>query len=150
MIVVWLSLTVPRVCLQFVIMVFPDHTHYFPQRQKSDRPQCIFTFARLTMLQLTNILLFWCHLKVKRRHSLYVHYISSMFFKDDEVKAICKIFYHIFWTMEKLHFETFIKVYAVVYEECKVKYILKWVSFGNKDCTKELKLECAYFLGQTS
>ena len=28
-IVVWLFLSVPRVCLQFVIVVFPDHTHYF-------------------------------------------------------------------------------------------------------------------------
>ena len=26
-IVVWLILTMPRVCLQFVIVVFPDHTH---------------------------------------------------------------------------------------------------------------------------
>ena len=26
-IVVWLFLTIPRVCLQFVIVVFPDHTH---------------------------------------------------------------------------------------------------------------------------
>ena len=31
-----------------------------------------------------------------------------------------------------------------------VKYVLKRVSFGSKDYTKELKLECAYFLGQTS
>ena len=30
------------------------------------------------------------------------------------------------------------------------KYVLKKVFFGSKDCTKELKLECAYFLGQTS
>ena len=30
------------------------------------------------------------------------------------------------------------------------KYVLKRVSLGSKDCTKELKLECAYFLGQTS
>ena len=29
-------------------------------------------------------------------------------------------------------------------------YILKRVSFESKDCTKELKLKCAYFLGQTS
>ena len=29
MIVVWLFLTVPWVCLQFVILVFTDHTHYF-------------------------------------------------------------------------------------------------------------------------
>ena len=32
----------------------------------------------------------------------------------------------------------------------KTKYVLKRVSFGSKDCSKELKLECAYFLGQTS
>ena len=31
-----------------------------------------------------------------------------------------------------------------------VKYVLKRVSFGSKDCIEELKLECAYFLGQTS
>ena len=28
-IVVWLFLAVPWVCLQFVIVVFADHTHYF-------------------------------------------------------------------------------------------------------------------------
>ena len=27
MIVVWLFLTIPQVCLQFVIVLFPDHTH---------------------------------------------------------------------------------------------------------------------------
>ena len=26
---VWLFLRMPCVCLQFVIVVFPDHTHYF-------------------------------------------------------------------------------------------------------------------------
>ena len=30
-IVVCLFLRMPRVCLQFVIMVFPDHTHYFKE-----------------------------------------------------------------------------------------------------------------------
>ena len=30
------------------------------------------------------------------------------------------------------------------------KYVLKRVSFGSKDCTKELQLEGAYVLGQTS
>ena len=30
------------------------------------------------------------------------------------------------------------------------KYFLKRVSFGSKECTQELKPECAYFLGQTS
>ena len=33
--------------------------------------------------------------------------------------------------------------------EMRTKYVLKRVSFGSKDCIKELKLECAYFLGQT-
>ena len=28
-IVVWLFLTVSRICLQFVIVVFPHHAHYF-------------------------------------------------------------------------------------------------------------------------
>ena len=28
-IAVWLFLAVPWVCMQFVIVVFPDHTHYF-------------------------------------------------------------------------------------------------------------------------
>ena len=28
-VVVWLFLAVPRVCLQFVIVVFPDHSQYF-------------------------------------------------------------------------------------------------------------------------
>ena len=31
LIVVWLFLTIPLVCLQFVIVVFPDHTHYFQE-----------------------------------------------------------------------------------------------------------------------
>ena len=33
-IVVWLFLAVPQVCLQFVIVVFPDHTHYFRNFRK--------------------------------------------------------------------------------------------------------------------
>ena len=28
-IVVWLFLTMPRACLQFLIVALPDHTHYF-------------------------------------------------------------------------------------------------------------------------
>ena len=32
MIVMWLIRTMPRVCLQFVIVVFPDHTHLLFQR----------------------------------------------------------------------------------------------------------------------
>ena len=34
MIVVWFFLMMPRVCLQFVILVFPDHTQYFCLRNK--------------------------------------------------------------------------------------------------------------------
>ena len=29
MIAVWRFLTMPRICLQFVVVVFSDHTHYF-------------------------------------------------------------------------------------------------------------------------
>ena len=39
MIVVWLFLTMPRVCLQFVTVVFPDHIHLLllrPQSVESD------------------------------------------------------------------------------------------------------------------
>ena len=44
--------------------------------------------------------------------------------------------------------ETF---YTVPVTSCsEVNYVLKRVSLGSKDCTKKLKLECAYFLGQTS
>ena len=32
----------------------------------------------------------------------------------------------------------------------KLKYVPKRASFGSKDCTKELKLECVYLLSQTS
>ena len=42
-----------------------------------------------------------------------------------------------------------IPIYAM-YDAAISQYVLKRVSFGSKDCTKELKLECAYFLGQTS
>ena len=44
--------------------------------------------------------------------------------------------------------ETFYRRHTVPVTSCsEVKYVLKRVSFGSKDCTKELKLECAYFLG---
>ena len=39
---------------------------------------------------------------------------------------------------------------CVVIGALRVKYVFKMVSLGSKDCIKELKLECAYFLGQTS
>ena len=47
--------------------------------------------------------------------------------------------------------ETFWRRHTVPVTSCsEVKYVLKRVSFGSKDCTKELKLECAYFMGHTS
>ena len=39
-IVVWLFFAVPWVFLQFVIVVFPDHTHYFCVRNPEDRFSC--------------------------------------------------------------------------------------------------------------
>ena len=33
--------------------------------------------------------------------------------------------------------------YGVLSKECE--YVFKRVSFGRKECTKELKLECAYY-----
>ena len=47
--------------------------------------------------------------------------------------------------------ETFYRRHTVPVTSCsEVKYVLKRETFGSKDCTKELKLECAYSLGQTS
>ena len=47
--------------------------------------------------------------------------------------------------------ETFYRRHTVPVTSCsEVKYVLKRVSFGSKECTKELKLECAYFLDQNS
>ena len=40
--------------------------------------------------------------------------------------------------------ETFYRRHTVPVTSCsEVKYVLKMVSFGSRDCTKELKLECA-------
>ena len=58
-IVVWLFLAVPWVCLQFVIVVFPDHTHLlfmactrtitllwiFLESFSFDHLQCFFVYA---------------------------------------------------------------------------------------------------------
>ena len=45
--------------------------------------------------------------------------------------------------------ETFNRRHTVPVTSCR-EYVLKRVSFGSKDCTKELKSECGYFLGQNS
>ena len=80
-----LFLAVPQGCLQFVIVVFPDHTHYFYLFSWEKRASIIFV----------------CTSQGQK-------------------------------------------------SRVEVKYIHKRVYFGTKDYTKELKLECAYFLGQTS
>ena len=47
--------------------------------------------------------------------------------------------------------ETFYRRHKVPITSCsEVKYVLKKLSFGSKECTKELKLECANYLGQIS
>ena len=47
--------------------------------------------------------------------------------------------------------ETFYRRHTVPVTSCsEVKNVYKRVSFGSKDYTEEQKLECAYFLGQTS
>ena len=50
-IVVWLFLAVPWVCLQFVIVVFPNHTHLLFSRSKY--------FTALYMACNANIFRFW-------------------------------------------------------------------------------------------
>ena len=46
--------------------------------------------------------------------------------------------------------ETFYRRHTVPVTSCsEVKYVLKRVSFGSKECTIELRLECAYFLGMS-
>ena len=51
-IVVWLFLAVPWVCLQFVIVVFPDHTHllYFISVSLSNTMFCVYDFLYLDVL----------------------------------------------------------------------------------------------------
>ena len=62
MIVVWLFLTVPQVCLQFVIVVFPVHTHYFQSRTR-DWPiwKAIVTSLTSTGLLFTDNWVLYIH-----------------------------------------------------------------------------------------
>ena len=47
--------------------------------------------------------------------------------------------------------EAFYHRHKVPIASCsEVKYVLKKLSFGSKECTKELKLECANYLCLTS
>ena len=49
-----------------------------------------------------------------------------------------------------LHYIRFISIGYTSKMAAGLLYVLKRVSLGSKDCTKEQKLEYAYFLGQTS
>ena len=51
-IVVWLFLAVPCVCLQFVIVVFPDHTHLLNLNIKSFVKSSILRWLSLTTFVL--------------------------------------------------------------------------------------------------
>ena len=83
--------------------------------------KCNFPFARkFNMLQLADILLcFLCLLKIEQGISFCFRLISSMNAKAAEI-------FDDFWTlpltsMEKRHFQNFIKVQTVVFEKCKIK-----------------------------
>ena len=43
----WLFLAVPWGCLQFVIMVFPDHTHLLFYGSITPRSSALFLFAKI-------------------------------------------------------------------------------------------------------
>ena len=47
-----LFLAVPRGCLQFVIVVFPDHTHYFCRHSKKETELCIEYYITRSILCL--------------------------------------------------------------------------------------------------
>ena len=49
MIVVWLFLAVPWVCLQFLIVVFPNHTHSLFLIRKLDK-WCVFYDFRVVLI----------------------------------------------------------------------------------------------------
>ena len=44
-IVVWLFLMVRWVCLQFVMVVFPDHTHYFKRQTHYNMTSCAIMYS---------------------------------------------------------------------------------------------------------
>ena len=46
-------------------------------------------------------------------------------------------------------FRAFFQTTEMSPQDMHLNKFLKRVSFGSKDCTKELKLGCAYFLSQT-
>ena len=64
MIVVWLFLTMQRVCLQFVIVVFPDHSWflYFIAAVRSKAVVLLLLTCCLLLLPVCNFSMFCCML----------------------------------------------------------------------------------------
>ena len=48
-IVVWLFLAVPWICLQFVIVIFPDHTHYLCSIKRTE--QMLFKMSHSSLME---------------------------------------------------------------------------------------------------
>ena len=68
--VVWLFLTLPWVCLQFVIMVFPDRTHLLFLIRT-----CLFyTLKYMYGTYIITILLFQSKLKINRELYIFIVY----------------------------------------------------------------------------
>ena len=58
MIVVWLFLAVPPICLQFVIVVLPDHTHYFLSKISFTTPiECQTVWIQIRPAILSSLIL---------------------------------------------------------------------------------------------
>ena len=55
MIVVWLFLSVPRICLQFVIVVFPDHTIFYNQARRLSHSIHAISHSLITLDDLFEI-----------------------------------------------------------------------------------------------
>ena len=68
-------------------------------------------------------------------------YIKNQFFFCNLTVKVLKFIVIIYLVLNlMLHYSTYLHLVMYTY-----KYVLKRVSFGSKECTKELKLECAYF-----
>ena len=101
--------------------------------QRTETKVCIFSWARLAS---------FCHLGVISDPLI----VSKFHNETHDPKGLENKIY----TIVKGR-ETFNRRHTVPVTSCsEVKYVLKRASFGSKECTKELKLKCAYFLGQTS
>ena len=87
--VLWLFLTVSRVVLQFVIVVFPDHTYLFCFRE--DR----YSHAEAYFIQINscciilNFALFWIFSTTKQTSSGQCCYSALTFYKLCILKDIC-------------------------------------------------------------